>query len=56
MPAQVQTLKPACIVLYLRCRGKKCNCLQGQTKATRRSVIEDDRVNKKIVTTIRAEL
>lgn len=32
LPIEVQTVKPACIVLYLKCWGKKCNCLQGQTK------------------------
>lgn len=56
LPTQVQTLKTACILLCWRCRRKKCNCLQGQTKATRRSVIVGDRVNTKIATVIRAEL
>lgn len=52
LPTQVQTRKPACIILYFRCRGRKSNCLQGQTKAK----MESAGVNTKIATTIRAQL
>lgn len=50
LPTQVQTLKPACIALFFRCWGRKCNCLQAQTKRRRSGV------NIKIATTIREQL